>query len=68
MIQKIKQFLSNSKVQLVMYAVLVADVIGLIIGGQTIEGISSVIPLVGGITGAIALLVIGIKKLIGENK
>jgi len=51
-----------------MYAVLVADVIGLIIGGQTIEGISSVIPLVGGITGAIALLVIGIKKLIGENK
>jgi len=68
MIQKIKQFLSNSKVQLVMYAVLVVDVIGLIIGGQTIEGISSVIPLVGGITGAIALLVIGIKKLIGENK
>lgn len=68
MIQKIKQFLSNSKVQLVMYTVLVADVIGLIIGGQTIEGISSVIPLIGGITGAIALLVIGIKKLIGDNK
>lgn len=66
---KIKEILSNKKVQTVEFVVLVADAAALILGGQSVESINSIIPLVGGAIAGIGAIVVAINALVkGDNK
>ena len=66
---KIKEFLNNKKVQTVEFVILAVDAAALILGGQTVEGISSVIPRIGGAIAGIGAIIVAINTLIkGEDK
>lgn len=66
---KIKEFLNNKKVQTVEFVVLAVDAAALILGGQSAENISSVIPLVSGAIAGIGAIIVAISALIkGEDK
>ena len=66
---KIKEFLNNKKVQTVEFVVLAVDAAALILGGQSAENISSVIPLVGGAIAGIGAIIVAINALVkGEKK
>lgn len=69
MLNKIKAFLNNGKVQTVEFVILAIDAAALILGGQKVESISSIIPLVGGAIAGIGAIIVAINGLIkGENK
>ena len=65
---KIKEILGNKKVQLVEFIVLTVDAAALIIGGQSVEAISSVIPLVGGAIAGIGAIIVAINALVKGDK
>lgn len=65
---KIKEILSNKKVQLVEFIVLAVDAAALIIGGQSVEAINSVIPLVGGAIAGIGAIIVAINALVKGDK
>lgn len=65
---KIKEILGNKKVQLVEFIVLTVDAVVLIIGGQSVEAISSVIPLVGGAIAGIGAIIVAINALVKGDK
>ena len=65
---KIKAFLNNKKVQTIEFVVLAIDAAALILGGQTVEGISSVIPLVGGAIAGIGAIIVAINALVKGDK
>lgn len=54
---KIKAFFSNKVTQIVAWVLLAVDVVALIIGGATVDSISSGVALTGGIVAAVAALV-----------
>ena len=64
---KIKEFLNNKKVQTVELVVLVVDAAALILGGVTVEAISSIIPTVGGAIAAIGAIIVAINMIVGEK-
>lgn len=65
---KIKELLSNKKVQLAEFIVLAVDAAALIIGGQSVESISSIIPLVGGAIAGIGAIIVAINALVKGDK
>jgi len=65
---KLKELLSNKKVQLVEFIVLAVDAAALILGGQSVESISGVIPLVGGAIAGIGAVIVAINALIKGDK
>lgn len=65
---KIKEILGNKKVQLVEFIVLAVDAAALIIGGQSVEAISSVIPLVGGAIAGIGAIIVATNALVKGDK
>lgn len=66
---KIKELLGSKTAKLVEFGILAVDAAALIIGGVTVEAISGIIPLVGGVIAAITAVVVAIKTLAnGEKK
>ena len=65
---KIKELLSNKRVQLVEFVVLAIDAAALIIGGQSVEAISGIIPLVGGAIAGIGAIIVAINALVKGDK
>lgn len=65
---KLKELLSNKKVQLVEFIVLAVDAAALILGGQYVESISGVIPLVGGAIAGIGAVIVAINALVKGDK
>jgi hypothetical protein len=65
---KLKELLSNKKVQLVEFIVLAVDAAALILGGQSVESISGVIPLVGGAIAGIGAVIVAINALVKGDK
>lgn len=65
---KLKELLSNKKVQLVEFIVLAVDAAALILGGQFVESISGVIPLVGGAIAGIGAVIVAINALVKGDK
>lgn len=65
--EKILKFLENEKVKAVEFAVLVITAAGLLIGGQSVEGINSVISTVGGLVTGIGALITLITNLIKKK-
>lgn len=64
---KIKAFLSNTKVQIVKFVALAVSATGLIIGGVSVDGINSVIQLVGGGITAIGAIITAISALVNKK-
>lgn len=64
---KLKELLSNKKVQLVEFIVLAVDAAALILGGQSVESISGVIPLVGGAIAGIGAVIVAINALVNNK-
>lgn len=65
---KLKELLSNKKVQLVEFIVLAVDAAALILGGQSVKSISGVIPLVGGAIAGIGAVIVAINALVKGDK
>lgn len=65
---KIKELLANKKVQTVEFIVLAIDAAALILGGNSVESISSVIPLVGGAIAGIGAVIVAINALVKGDK
>lgn len=65
---KLKELLSNKKVQLVEFIVLAVDAAALILSGQSVESISGVIPLVGGAIAGIGAVIVAINALVKGDK
>ncbi len=65
---KIKELLANKKVQTVEFIVLAIDSAALILGGNSVESISSIIPLVGGAIAGIGAIIVAINALIKGEK
>lgn len=55
--EKIKAFFENKITKIVCWVVLAVDIVGLIIGGATVETINSGVVLVGGIVAAVAAFI-----------
>lgn len=68
MFKSIKEFLNNKTVQTVEFVVLAVDAAALILGGQSVEGISSVIPLIGGAIAGIGAIIVAINTLVKGDK
>lgn len=64
---KIKAFLSNTKVQIVEFVALAISATGLILGGVSVDGINSVIQLVGGGITAIGAIITAISALVNKK-
>jgi heme O synthase-like polyprenyltransferase len=64
---KIKAFLVNTKVQIVEFVVLAVSATGLILGGVSVDGINSVIQLVGGGITAIGAIITAISALVNKK-
>lgn len=64
---KIKEFLVNTKVQIVEFVVLAVSATGLILGGVSVDGINSVIQLVGGGITAIGAIITAISALVNKK-
>lgn len=64
---KIKAFLSNTKVQIVEFVALAASATGLILGGVSVDGINSVVQLVGGGITAIGAIITAISALVNKK-
>lgn len=65
---KIKEFLNNKKVQTVEFVILAVDAAALILGGQSAENISKIIPLVGGAIAGIGAIIVAINGLVKGDK
>ena len=65
--EKIRAFLTNTKVQIVEFAVLGVSATGLILGGVTTEGINSVIQLIGGGITAIGAIITAISAIVNKK-
>lgn len=65
--EKIRAFLTNTKVQIVEFVVLGVSATGLILGGVTTEGINSVIQLIGGGITAIGAIITAISTLVNKK-
>ena len=65
---KIKEFLNNKKVQTVEFVILAIDAAALILGGQSVENISKVIPLVGGAIAGIGAIIVAINGFVKGDK
>lgn len=63
MFDKIKSFLSNTKVQIVEFVVLAVTSAGLILGGQSVEGLNQITSLVGAGVTAIGAIITAIFAL-----
>lgn len=55
--EKIKAFFEKKITKIVCWVVLAVDIVGLIIGGATVESINSGVVLVGGIVAAVAAFI-----------
>lgn len=64
---KIKAFLSNTKVQIVEFVALAVSATGLILGGVSVDGINSVVQLVGGGITAIGAIITAISALVNKK-
>lgn len=64
---KIKAFLVNTKVQIVEFVVLAVSATGLILGGVSVDGINSVVQLVGGGITAIGAIITAISALVNKK-
>lgn len=62
--EKIKAFLSNTKVQIVEFIALAVSTTGLILGGVSVDGISSVVQLTSAGITAIGAIVVLINSLV----
>lgn len=65
--EKIKSFLVNTKVQIVEFVVLAVSATGLILGGVSVDGINSVVQLVGGGITAIGAIITAISALVNKK-
>ena len=65
---KIKEFLNNGKVQTVEFVVLAVDAAALILGGQKVEAIGNIIPLVAGAIAGIGAIIVAINGLVKGDK
>ena len=65
--EKIRAFLTNTKVQIVEFVVLGVSATGLILGGISVDGINSVIQLVGGGITAIGAIITAISALVNKK-
>ena len=65
--EKILKFLENEKVKTAEFAILVITAAGLLIGGQTVEGINSVISKIGALVTGIGALITLITSLIKKE-
>lgn len=65
--EKIKAFLGNTKVQIVEFVALAVSATGLILGGVSVDGINSVIQLVGGGITAIGAIITAISALVNKK-
>lgn len=64
---KIKAFLGNTKVQIVEFVALAVSATGLILGGVSVDGINSVVQLVGGGITAIGAIITAISALVNKK-
>lgn len=62
--EKILKFLENEKVKTAEFAILAITTAGLLVGGQTVEGINSVISKIGALVTGIGALITLITSLI----
>lgn len=65
--EKIKAFLSNTKVKIVEFVALAVSATGLILGGVSVDGINSVVQLVGGGIAAIGAIITAISALVNKK-
>ena len=64
---KIKAFLNNTKVQIVLFVALAVSATGLILGGVSVDWINSVVQLVGGGITAIGAIITAISALVNKK-
>lgn len=65
--EKIKAFLSNTKVQIVEFVTLAVTTTGLILGGVNVDGINSVVQLTSAGITAIGAIVVLINSLVKKS-
>lgn len=65
--EKVKAFLSNTKVQVVELSVLAVTTAGLILGGVNVDGINSVVQLTSAGVTAIGAIVVLINSLVKKS-
>lgn len=65
--EKIKAFLSNTKVQIVEFVTLAVTTTGLILGGVSVDGINSVVQLTSAGITAIGAIVVLINSLVKKS-